>query len=342
MPPFPRALRLLATIALLVAVAGCAIQPARDDDPWQGMNRKVFNFNQKFDNAVAKPVARGYVKVTSAEVRLMVSNFFDNLQMPISIVNDMLQVRPVGAAQNTGRFLVNSTIGLAGLFDPAGKLGLHQDTTDLGVTLARWGVPQGPYLVIPFLGPSSVRDFPAYLVDTYFLNPMSYWTRDHTFRYYAEYLPYTLYLVQLRASLLNTDQFLSSAYDPYVMLRDAYLQRRNYLIYHGNPPTSLLENLNGSGAGGNNNGGGESDMEALLARQRAYDQAHAAQPARSASTPAPAVSSAQPAVPASIAPSPAGSVAPAHAASVAPAASSGHARGSLILTPAPATSAGGG
>ncbi|EQD78150.1 VacJ-like lipoprotein, partial [mine drainage metagenome] len=243
MPSFSRALRLLAATALLVAVAGCAIQPARDDDPWQATNRKIFNFNQKFDNAVAKPVARGYVKVTSAEVRLMVSNFFDNLQMPISIVNDVLQVRPVGAAQNTGRFLVNSTIGLAGLFDPAGKLGLHQDTTDFGVTLARWGVPQGPYLVIPFLGPSSVRDFPAYLVDTYFLNPMSYWVRDYHFRYYTEYLPYTLYLVQLRASLLNTDQFLSSAYDPYVMLRDAYLQRRNYLIYHGNPPTSLQENF---------------------------------------------------------------------------------------------------
>ncbi|MHB1895043.1 MAG: MlaA family lipoprotein [Metallibacterium sp.] len=342
MPSFSRAPRLLAAIALLVAVAGCAIQPARDDDPWQGMNRKVFNFNQKFDNAVAKPVARGYVKVTSAEVRLMVSNFFDNLQMPISIVNDVLQVRPVGAAQNTGRFLVNSTIGLAGLFDPAGKLGLHQDTTDFGVTLARWGVPQGPYLVIPFLGPSSMRDFPAYLVDTYFLNPMSYWTRDHHFRYYAEYLPYTLYLVQLRASLLNTDQFLSSAYDPYVMLRDAYLQRRNYLIYHGNPPTSLQENLNSGGAGSSDNGGGESDMEALLARQRAYDQSHAAQVTKSATTPA-AAASTQPAVPASIAPTPAGSVAPpAHAARVAPAASSTRAQGSLILTPAPATSAGGG
>ncbi|MHB1616333.1 MAG: MlaA family lipoprotein [Metallibacterium sp.] len=342
MPSFSRAPRLLAAIALLVAVAGCAIQPARDDDPWQGMNRKVFNFNQKFDNAVAKPVARGYVKVTSAEVRLMVSNFFDNLQMPISIVNDVLQVRPVGAAQNTGRFLVNSTIGLAGLFDPAGKLGLHQDTTDFGVTLARWGVPQGPYLVIPFLGPSSMRDFPAYLVDTYFLNPMSYWTRDHHFRYYAEYLPYTLYLVQLRASLLNTDQFLSSAYDPYVMLRDAYLQRRNYLIYHGNPPTSLQENLNSGGAGSSDNGGGESDMEALLARQRAYDQAHATQVTKSATTPA-AAASTQPAVPASIAPTPAGSVAPpAHAARVAPAASSTRAQGSLILTPAPATSAGGG
>ena len=302
------------------------------------MNRKVFNFNQKFDNAIAKPVARGYVKVTSAEVRLMVSNFFDNLQMPISIVNDVLQVRPIGAARNTGRFLVNSTVGLAGLFDPAGKLGLHADPTDFGVTLARWGVPQGPYLVIPFLGPSSVRGFPAYLADTYFLNPLSYWTRDHNYRYYAEYLPYTLYLVQLRASLLNTDQFLSSAYDPYVMLRDAYLQRRNYLIYHGNPPTSLLENLN-EGGSDSSNGGGESEMEALLARQRAYDQAHAAQPAHSAS--APAASPVRPAAPASIAPAPAGSVAPAHATSVAPAASSARAQGSLILTPAPATSAGG-
>ena len=327
MPASVRVLRFLATVLVLAMTAGCAIQPARNDDPWQSYNRKVFNFNQKFDNAIAKPVARGYVDVTSPQVRLMVGNFFANLQMPISIVNDLLQVRPDGAARNTGRFLVNSTVGLAGLFDPANKMGLRADPTDLGVTLARWGVPQGPYFVIPFLGPSTLRDFPSYLVDTYYLNPLSYWTRDHHYRYSAEYLPYALYLVQLRASLLSTDQFLSSAYDPYVLLRDAYIQRRNYLIYHGNPPASLLEG-DASGTGSADSGAGSGGgIEALMARQRAYDKQHAGQPAAAAST-------SPPAAPAAVAPAASGSSAPAAAGSVesVPAASSS-------VTPAAASSA---
>ncbi len=294
-PLHPLRPALLLSLSLL---AGCATQPARVEDPWQNYNRKVFAFNEKFDHAVAKPVARAYVKVTSPDVRLMVSNFFGNLQMPIDIVNDALQLQVGDAVRNTGRFVVNSTLGIAGLFDPAGGMGLRAEPTDFGVTLARWGVPQGPYIVVPFLGPSTVRDFPGYLVDTWFLNPLSYWTRDHHFQYYAEYLPYTLYLVQLRASLLSADQFLSSAYDPYVMLRNAYIQRRNYLIYHGNPPVSLLEGNSGSGSSEDSSGGAD-DIEALLQRQRAYDAHHAA-----------------PAASASAAPAPAGSVpAPAHAGS---------------------------
>ncbi len=314
---------LLAFLALGV-LAGCAIQPARNDDPWQHYNRKVFDFNQSFDRTVAQPVARGYVKVTSPEVRLMVSNFFDNLQMPISIVNDLLQVRPLGAARNTGRFVVNTTIGLAGLFDPAGVMGLRQDRTDFGVTLARWGVPQGPYFVIPFLGPSTLRDFPAYLVDTYYLNPLSYWTRDHHYRYAAEYLPYALYLVQLRASLLSTNQFLSSAYDPYVLMRDAYIQRRNYLIYHGNPPADLLEGSNGDEEGIGNTDAGSS-IEALMARQRAYDTRHSAAPAAGASATTPAT-------PVPVHPAAAGSLSPVPAASVG--------RGTGASVPAAATGRG--
>ena len=323
MPAPVRVLRSLATVLVLAMAAGCAIQPARNDDPWQSYNRKVFNFNQKFDNAIAKPVARGYVNVTSPQVRLMVGNFFANLQMPISIANDLLQVRPDGAARNTGRFLVNSTIGLAGLFDPANNMGLRAHPTDLGVTLARWGVPQGPYLVIPFLGPSTLRDFPSYLIDTYYLNPLSYWTRDHHYTYSAEYLPYALYLVQLRASLLSTDQFLSSAYDPYVLMRDAYIQRRNYLIYHGDPPASLLED-DATGAGAEDSGAANGgSIEALMARQRAYDKQHAGQPAATAPTSPPAAPAVvAPAASGSGAPAAAGSVESVPAAPVAPAAAS--------------------
>ena len=305
MSPKTRILRVASSL-LVLTLAGCATQPAHNDDPWQPYNRKIFNFNEKFDTAVAKPVARGYVDVTSPEVRLMVSNFFNNLQMPISIVNDVLQVRPAGAARNTGRFIVNSTVGLAGLFDPAGTLGLHEDPTDFGVTLARWGVPQGPYFVIPFLGPSTLRDFPGYLVDTYFLNPLSYWTRDHHFRYSSEYLPYALYLVQLRASLLSADQFLSSAYDPYILMRDAYIQRRNYLIYHGNPPASLLEgDTSETDASSSEGGSGGGSIEALMARQRAYDQKRSTAPAKSQSTQSPAKPTTVPANPGSSSPAPA-------------------------------------
>ncbi len=324
MPPKTRSL-LVASGLLVLALAGCATQPAHNDDPWQPYNRKIFNFNEKFDTAVAKPVAHGYVDVTSPEVRLMVSNFFNNLQMPISIVNDVLQVRPAGAARNAGRFIVNSTVGLAGLFDPANTFGLHEDPTDFGVTLARWGVPQGPYFVIPFLGPSTLRDFPGYLADTYFLNPLSYWTRDHHFKYSSEYLPYALYLVQLRASLLSADQFLSSAYDPYILMRDAYIQRRNYLIYHGNPPASLLEGDASQSDAGSSDGGssGDSSIQALMARQRAYDQKRSTAPAKSQSTQSPAKPATAPAAPASSSPEPGVTV---RQPAAVPTAGSGHAQ----------------
>jgi len=269
--PSRKALQVLLTGCTLFLLVGCAVQPARQEDPWQGMNRKFFTFNEKVDTYVGKPIAKTYIKVTTANTRLMISNFYSNVRLPISIVNDLLQARLEGAAKNTGRLVVNTTIGLAGIFDPASELGLNIDQTDFGVTLAHWGVPQGPYMVLPILGPSSLRDVWAYPVDTYFLNPMSYWIRNNNLKYRAEYLPLVLYYIQLRASYLNADSFLRSAYDPYILIRNAYQQRRNFLIYHGNLPSSLIEDQQGLEPGNT-----PVDVEAILARQQAWRKQHRA------------------------------------------------------------------
>ena len=134
-------------------LAGCAIAKPRHDDPLEKYNRKVYAFNDSLDKAVIRPVAVGYRKVTNPPVRRSVSDFFTNLRMPVTVANDLLQARPKQALRSTGRFLVNLTLGIGGIFDPASSLGLPLEDNDFGVTLARWGVPEGDYLMLPFLGP---------------------------------------------------------------------------------------------------------------------------------------------------------------------------------------------
>ena len=290
--PMTHRSRPLARTALavtLLSLAGCAIQPPKTEDPWQSFNRKTFAFNEKVDKAVVRPVAVGYRKVTTETMRKLIGNFYSNIELPVSIVNDLLQVRPAGAARNTGRFAVNTTIGLLGFFDPASELGLTLDKTDFGVTLARWGVPDGPYMVLPLLGPTTVRNIWAWPVDSYLLDPMSWYAREHNFKYHAEYLPVMLYFVQLRASFIDSESFLNSAYDPYLMTRDAYLQRRTYLIYHGNPPAAVIEQMQGL------NDSSSNDIDQLLQQQQAYEQAKhggGGAPAAPAAAPAPATSAA--------------------------------------------------
>ena len=271
---------------MLMLVTGCATTK-HSQDPYRKVNRKVFAFNQKVDKAVARPIARGYEKITTPTARKLIGNFYSNIHLPISIVNDVLQLQLGGASRDTGRLAVNTTIGLLGFFDPASELGLTEDKTDFGVTLARWGLAQGPYLVLPLLGPTTARDLWSWPVDSYLLDPMSWYARNHSLRYHTEYLPVVLYYVQLRASLLSADDFLDSAYDPYLAMRNAYLQRRTYLIYHGNPPTSVIERMQGF------DGSSSNDIEQLLQQQQAYEKAHAGTgtaPAPATSTPATASS----------------------------------------------------
>jgi len=232
----------LAAIALL---AGCSIAKPRTDDPHEQFNRKVYAFNDSLDQAVIRPVAVGYRKVTNPPVRRAVSDFFTNIKMPITVANDLLQARPLQAARSTGRFLVNLTLGVGGFFDPASQLGLPLEDNDFGVTLARWGVPEGDFLMLPFVGPTTVRDVWRLPVDSYFFDPLSYFSRNHEFHYGQYYIPQVLYLVTIRSRAIDAESFLKSAYDPYVFLRDAYRQQRLYQIYDGNPPAEVIEQMQG-------------------------------------------------------------------------------------------------
>ena len=260
-----RAGLLTACVALL---AGCTIAKPRTDDPWEGFNRKMYAFNDTADKAVIRPAAVGYRKITSPNVRRIVANFFANIRMPITIVNDVLQADPKSAVRNTGRFVINSTVGFAGFFDPASALKLPPEETDFGVTLAKWGLPEGPYLVLPLIGSTSVRDVWRMPADRY-LDPLGWYADSRDLTLHAEELPSLMYLVTLRARGIDAESLLAGVYDPYVFYRDAYRQRRLYDIYSGNPPADVIELLQGTG---------DLDVDQLLDEQHEYERNRPADP----------------------------------------------------------------
>lgn len=219
----------LALCVLLLSLIGCAAPPAKKDprDPWERMNRTTYKFNTKVDKAVLRPVARGYQKVTPQFFRTGVSNFVDNLGYPIVMVNDLLQARFKVFAQDTGRFLMNTTLGIGGLLDPATQAGLQKNENDFGLTFGHWGIPKGPYFVIPLLGPSDVRDGLGRIPGAYF-SPQNYvddWR--------VQYGIWAVALIDARYRLLPTDALIASAYDPYLFVKNAYLQRRDFLLSKG-------------------------------------------------------------------------------------------------------------
>lgn len=218
----------------LLLLAGCASAPpdytTQTKDPWEKMNRVTFAFNQKVDKVIARPVARTYVRAVPRQARDGLHNFFNNLGSPVTIINDLLQGQIKYTLKDTGRFLINSTVGLLGWFDVARHLGLPDHDADLGETLAHLGVPSGPYLVIPFLGPSSVRDAAAIYPD-YYANPIE---TNMQVRY--RNASTVLNAVDARAGFLDLDSTIDSAYDPYTFVRDAWIQHRRYQLYNGNPP----------------------------------------------------------------------------------------------------------
>ncbi|MBU6248783.1 MAG: VacJ family lipoprotein [Xanthomonadaceae bacterium] len=256
-----------AALGLVALLAGCAIAKPRTDDPLEKVNRKVYAFNDTVDQAVIRPVAVGYRKITNPPVRRSVSDFFTNLRQPVTVANDLLQARPKQALQSTGRFLVNLTLGIGGLFDPASSLGLPLQETDFGITLARWGVPEGDYLMLPFLGPSTVRDVWQVPVDGYFFDPLTIYARNHSYPYGQQYIPQLVYLVNLRSRAFDAESFLKSAYDPYVFIRDAYRQRRLYKLYDGNPPTDVIDRMQGLDQQG-------FDPDQLLQEQHQWEDKH--------------------------------------------------------------------
>ncbi len=216
----------------------------RTDDPLEKYNRGAYKFNDAVDKAVIRPVALGYRKITNVPVRRSFSDFFTNIRMPITVANDLLQARPKHALQSTGRFLINLTLGIGGFFDPASQLGLPLEDNDFGITLARWGAPEGDYLMLPLLGPSTFRDIWQVPVDGYFFDPMNLFAQNHHYSG-LQYLPQAMYLVTLRSRGIDAENFLQSAYDPYVFIRDAYRQQRLYQLYDGSPPNQIIQQMQG-------------------------------------------------------------------------------------------------
>ena len=223
----------------LLLVSGCAtVEGERDPrDPWEGFNRGVYRFNETFDEYVAQPVARGYVAVLHQEIRTRVSNFFSNIQDLLIGANNFLQGKFEDGVNDWARFAFNSTIGLFGIHDVASDFpGLEKHNEDFGQTLGRWGAGPGPYLILPFLGSSTVRDAAGTAVD-WAVQPVGE-VRPIELRNTL----YGLYFVDTRAQFLEASRILEeAALDKYVFQRDAYLQRRRSLIYDGRPPREKIE-----------------------------------------------------------------------------------------------------
>lgn len=232
-----RARHLAAAIVLILAgaVSGCAHTNPRD--PFETFNRGVYTFNDTVDRMVLKPVAQGYRAVFPQFVRTGVRNFFSNLDDITVFINGVLQFKLPQAFSDAGRFVLNSTVGLAGLFDVATHLGLEKHNEDFGQTLGYWGIGSGPYLVLPFLGPSSIRDGIGRVADYY--TDVVWRIDDKTVRYVLV----GTRIVSTREQLLDTEKVLdAAALDRYAFIRDAYLQRRRNLVYDGNPPPEPEEN----------------------------------------------------------------------------------------------------
>ncbi len=224
--------KFLAGLAIAALLPACASLPPgteRDSrDRFERFNRSVYVFNDTLDRAVAKPVARAYAKVTPAPVRTGVGNFFKNLAYTTVILNDLLQGKGVQFLTDTTRLLVNTTIGIGGLFDPAAQMGLAAHDEDFGQTLGKWGVPSGPYLVIPIFGPSTVRDGFGLVAD-HFSEPDTYLIDD----WKAQAGVTVASLIDTRAALLSTDDLITNSFDPYAFMRNAYLQRREFQMKDG-------------------------------------------------------------------------------------------------------------
>ncbi len=216
-------------IMVLFVLTGCASN-GDPRDPLEPFNRGMQKFNDTMDDYVMKPVAKGYQWMTPAFVDQGITNFFSNMGDIAVTVNDLLQFKLKHSGQDAARFLVNTTVGVGGLVDVASKIGLEKHHEDFGQTLAVWGVPEGFYLVLPFMGPSTPRDAVGSVADG-FMNPISYTV------FPARIALYGVKTIDMRADLLSASEILDeAALDRYEFIRNAYLQRREYLIYDGEPP----------------------------------------------------------------------------------------------------------
>jgi phospholipid-binding lipoprotein MlaA len=213
----------------LLWLGGCVTLPPGTTrsprDPWERMNRTTYKVNTALDHAILRPVARGYHRVVPAFAQNGVSNFLSNLAYPKVMINDVLQGQFRDFVNDTARLLMNTTFGVGGLFDPATRAGLDRNDRDFGQTFGKWGIKSGPYLVLPLFGPSDVRDafgkVPEYFADPRYFIRNPWW----------EWSLWGLGVINTRVGLLPLDPSVDSAYDPYALVRNVYLQGRDFKVY---------------------------------------------------------------------------------------------------------------
>ena len=212
---------------LLCFIANLAttVYAKNPEDPYESVNRKIYAFNDALDRAILKPIAKVYQAIIPAPARTATTHFFDNLNLLPTVANDLLQGSITHAMTDTWRFIINSTLGLAGTLDPATSFGIEKHMNDLGITLARWGDHNSPYIVIPLLGPSTVRDGVGMVFDYTIFSIYPYIEPTSVL-----YGVLALNAVDTRANFLETDKLIEEALDPYAFVRDAYLQHRHYVI----------------------------------------------------------------------------------------------------------------
>jgi len=216
---------LLLTASMGVAAAGSAEEPTDVHDPLEGFNRAMFTFNDTLDTYALKPIAQGYQYVAPDFVETGVSNFFDNIGEVGNFLNNILQGKLADAGVDFSRFMLNTTVGVVGLFDVASELGIEQHDEDFGQTLGAWGVPSGPYVVLPLFGPSSVRDTVGLVAD-YAVDPVTHIDDQGTKNAFT-----AVRIIDNRARLLATESLISG--DKYTFIRDAYMQSREFAVNDG-------------------------------------------------------------------------------------------------------------
>ena len=243
---------LLMSIAVML-MTSCAKRPPESNpdarltydeanDPLEPMNRQIFAFNMMFDEAIVEPTAKLYRMWGPPDVRDGISNFVNNWQEPVTFINDVLQAELKRGQNSVSRFLINSTFGLFGVFDTASKWGLDRHDEDFGQTFAVWGFPEGPYIILPLLGPSNVRDFSGFMVD-FFYDPVSFWL-EHKKWTYVRYGRLALRgLIYREENLETLDDLSNSSTDFYATLRSGYRQLRLYDISNGDLDASEEDDL---------------------------------------------------------------------------------------------------
>jgi len=229
-----------ALVLLTLLLSACAAkQPlsAPEIDPWEPMNRSIFKFNAGFDKLLYKPISSGYNKVVPGPVKEVVGNMLDNLAYPGTIINLLLQGRFRDAWTGTKRFVVNSTIGIFGALDVASSAEIPLHNEDFGQTLAVWGWDNSRYLMLPFFGPSTIRDATGRTGNSY-LEPVSYLAAQKNI-----WPPWLLEKAHVRIQLLEQEELIESSNDAYILIRDVWLQNREFEIYNGDPPLPDYEAL---------------------------------------------------------------------------------------------------